>query len=56
MRERLTPCHSGVRRATQAPTDPRLRIGKNAPENMNIGMMPSRNSTPKPDSVRTRVA
>ncbi len=54
IRERLTPCHSGVHRATHSPTVPRLLIGKNAPLNRNSGKTPSRNSTPNPSSEVSR--
>ena len=54
IRERLTPCHSGVSRATQEPTSPRLVTGKNAPEKRNSGNTPSRNRTAKASSELLR--
>ena len=55
IRDRFTPCHSGVSLATKAPTSPRLPTGKNAPENKNSGKTPSRKSSPNDCSVLIRV-
>ena len=47
IRVRSTPCHSGVTRASASITGLRLEIGKKAPENRNIGIIPSRNTSAK---------
>src|SRR5437868_961905 len=42
VRHRSTPCHSGVQYAIHWRPTGNCEIGKNVPENRNIGMMPNR--------------
>ena len=47
IRVRSTPCQSGVSWAAVSSTGSRLETGKKAPENRNIGIMPSRKTSEK---------